>query len=544
MTARHILIAACVWLGAAFVAAPAFGHAALLGTDPADRAVVATAPPSVTLRFNEPVRLVFVRLLDASGRIVAEAPAGGEAASIEVPLPSALPAGNYLVTYRVLSADAHAIAGTWVFAVGAAPERWPDAQAQDLHAPAWRAVAAANRALHFLALALVAGATAFIALMKDQAGVLRPLLRPNVGVAVMVGVASAGLAILAQGGIVLDAPFSASKVGDVWRAGLATTQSRQSIAAAALLLATWQAGWTPRARAVWAPAAIAVAALATLAATGHVVTAASHWLTVPVLLAHAIPALLWVGSLVPLLLALEGRDGGRAVLRFARVAPFGLLLLVAAGAAIAFLQVGTWSGLTGTSYGQALALKSAIVGMLLVVAAINRWRFTPLLQTAPDVARASLRRMIAVEIALGVTALAITAVLAQTPPPRSLRAIDTATETHDHEAAAEPGYAVGAVAQGKTAIIAVVPARAGRNTLTVALRGGGWTDIMPLSVTASLSNTAAGIEPIVRELPRLGPGIYELAGPEFAVPGEWTVKIDVLISDFERVTYTAPIPVR
>jgi copper transport protein len=59
-----------------------------------------------------------------------------------------------------------------------------------------------------------------------------------------------------------------------------------------------------------------------------------------------------------------------------------------------------------------------------------------------------------------------------------------------------------------------------------------------------LSNAAAGIEAIVRDLPRTGPGIYELTGPELAVPGEWTVKIDLLISDFDRVTYTAPIPVR
>ena len=545
MTARQILLAAClclgVGLGAALSAAPAFAHAVLLATEPADRAVVESAPASVSLRFNEPVQLVFVRVLDASGRVIAEAPAGGDAAQIALPLPGALPAGNYLVTYRVLSADAHAISGTLVFAVGAAPEQWPEAQAQDRYAPTWGGIAAVNRALHFLALALVAGATAFVALMKGQAGVLRPLLRSPVGVAVLLGVVTAVAAVFTQGGIVLDAPFAAARLGDMWSAGMATTQSRQSIAAAALLLATWQAGWLPRARAVWAPTVIAVAALATLAATGHVVTAASHWLTVPVLLAHAIPALLWVGSFVPLLLALEGRDGSQAALRFARIAPFGLFILVAAGLALAFLQVRTWDGLTGTAYGQALLLKAVLVGALLLIAAINRWRLTPLLQSAPDAARAALRRTIAIELALGVAILAITAVLAQTPPPRSQLA--ATTEAHGHDAA-EPGYAVGAVAQGKTAILAVVPARAGRNTITVALRGGGWTDITPLSVTASLSNTAAGIEPIVRDLPRVGPGIYELTGPELAVPGEWTVKIDVLLNDFDRVTYSAPIPVQ
>jgi copper transport protein len=542
-TARRALLATCVWLGCALGAAPALAHAVLLGTDPADRDVLAAVPATIALRFNEPVRLVVLRLLDASGRVVAEAPAGGDDALVTLAVPRTLAAGNYVMTYRVISADAHAIAGALVFAVGTAPAQWPSAQATDIYAPGWRAAAAANRALHFLALALIAGATLFLGLAGLQAAVLRTHLRPVAGSAALLGIVTAAAAILIQGGIVLDAPLS--RAAELWRAGLTTSQGRQSIAAVALLLATWQAGWTPRARAVWAPSVIALAALSTLAATGHVVTALSPWLTVPVLLAHALPALLWVGSFAPLLFALEGRDAAIAVQRFARLAPPALLVLVAAGAVIAVLQVRTWDGLTDTVYGQVLLLKSGLVGALLLLAAVNRWRLTPLLLAGEANAPRALRRSVAAELQLGVAIFATTAVLAQTPPPRSLRIIDASApaEQHNHDAA-EPGYAVGAVAQGKTAIIAVAPARAGRNTLTIALRGGGWADLTPLAVTATLSNAAAGIEAIVRDLPRTGPGIYELTGPELAVPGEWTVKIDLLISDFDRVTYTAPIPVR
>jgi len=541
--ARLALLALCLLLAAALHPGPARAHATLLGADPADRSALETSPTQVALRFSEPVQVVFVRLLDAGGRVLAEARAGVDDALIVMPVPSPLAVGNYLVSYRAISADAHPVAGTLLFAVGAAPAQWPAAEGAELHTPAWRAVAAANRALHFLALALVAGATVFLALAKPLAPVLRLHLGPSIGAATLLGVGTAVAAIVAQGGIALDAPLG--NLSDAWREGLRTTQARQSIAAGALLLATWQAGWAPRARAAWPSALIAVAALATLAATGHVVTAKSQWLTVPVLLAHALPALLWVGSFVPLMLALEGRDGGAALLRFSRVAPLTLAVLLASGVGIAVVQVRTWGALIGTAYGQALLLKAGLVGGLLLLAAANRWRLTALAARGDDEPRAALRRTIAAELGLAAAVLAVTAVLAQTPPPRSLRSEAPATsEEHQHEGAAEPGYAVGAVAQGKTAIIAVVPARSGRNTLTFALRGAGWADITPRSVTAILNNAGLGIEPIVRELPRVGAGIYELVGPEFAVPGDWTVKIDVLINDFEHVTYTAPIPVQ
>ena len=48
----------------------------------------------------------------------------------------------------------------------------------------------------------------------------------------------------------------------------------------------------------------------------------------------------------------------------------------------------------------------------------------------------------------------------------------------------------------------------------------------------------------VRELGRAPSGFYEYTGPELAVAGEWTIKVDVLVKDFEKVTFNAPIPVQ
>ena len=527
--------------GAVLGTTPAFAHAVLLGTDPSDRTTLAESPAAITLRFNEPVQTVFVRLLDTNGRVIAEVPAGTADSLVHLRPAAALPAGQYLVSYRVVSDDAHPVAGTLAFAVGAAPQEWATA-AVSVNAPMWQRFAAADRALFFLALSLASGATLFLLLMRGDAATLRAALRPTFRVSATLGLATAALAIPIQGGIAVDAIPAAFLTSELWRAGMDTTQGRASVAAILLLVATWRVGWSVGARAVFAPALLAVLLLTTLALTGHVVTAASHWITVPILLVHALPAMLWIGSFAPLLASLNGTNGGAIVTRFARFAPLPLALLAAAGGAVAFLQVRTWDGLTTTAYGDALILKTVLVAVLLGLAAVNRWRLTPQM-LAGDVG--PLRRSIIAELGVGALILAVTASLAQTPPPRSLRdAAPAEAARHEHEGAAEEAYSVGIVSQGKTAILSVAPARSGRNTVTVALRGSGWTGIEPLQVSAVFSLPVAGIEPIVRPMPRIGAGVYELAGGEMAIAGEWTVKIDVLINDFEKVTFSAPIPVR
>ena len=62
------MVIAAIVAGAA-VAGPAFAHASLRSSDPADGAVLEAAPTEIVLRFTEPVDLVddAIRLLDGSG---------------------------------------------------------------------------------------------------------------------------------------------------------------------------------------------------------------------------------------------------------------------------------------------------------------------------------------------------------------------------------------------------------------------------------------------------------------------------------------------
>jgi copper resistance protein C len=111
------------WLSAAaftlmILAAPAFGHAKLRSTAPAADAQLQAAPKSLTLSFNEDVRLA-VLTLTIGGTVIPvaidrSAPA---APQVNVTLPALAP-GKYQVQWSALSADdGHVTKGTFSFAI-------------------------------------------------------------------------------------------------------------------------------------------------------------------------------------------------------------------------------------------------------------------------------------------------------------------------------------------------------------------------------------------------------------------------------------------
>lgn len=107
-------------LGAALLigatASPAFAHAALTGSNPADGETVAQAPESITLEFSETLDAPSTQLAvtDKSGAdVTTAAPEISDAtASVPVWLPEA---GEYTVAYRLVSVDGHPIDGSISF---------------------------------------------------------------------------------------------------------------------------------------------------------------------------------------------------------------------------------------------------------------------------------------------------------------------------------------------------------------------------------------------------------------------------------------------
>jgi copper transport protein len=78
----------------------------------------------------------------------------------------------------------------------------------------------------------------------------------------------------------------------------------------------------------------------------------------------------------------------------------------------------------------------------------------------------------------------------------------------------------------------------------VRILGSDDRPIEPLEVKIDVSNTDAGIEALHRELTHASDGYFEYAGPELAVGGHWTIRIDALISDFEKSIFETAILIK
>jgi methionine-rich copper-binding protein CopC len=113
------LLALLVLIG--LVPAPAaFGHASLVSTEPADGAIVAAAPETVTLVFNEPVSPLVLRLFAPSGHGAVLPDVKQDGPRLAIALPRAFGEGTYVLSWRVVSADGHPVSGAFGYSVGRA----------------------------------------------------------------------------------------------------------------------------------------------------------------------------------------------------------------------------------------------------------------------------------------------------------------------------------------------------------------------------------------------------------------------------------------
>lgn len=496
----------------ALAAAQASGHAGLSAAEPADGAVLERAPAAVVLRFSEPVTPIAIRLFDRAGtRVELQATAEGE--TVRAALPPALPAGPYLVSYRVTSLDSHPVGGTIAFSVGRA-ERLAASAAPGETAGA-ATLRALVRAVHDLALALAAGGALFALLVAPFPGQRRVL-----GCAAAVAGVAALAAVGLHGAAFLDAAFFHATA---WRVGFAT--SRGTAAVAACVAAAAIAIGRP-----WLLGAGALLAIASFALTGHAAAAEPRAVAATLIVVHVAGAVFWAGSLVGLLAILRRSTDAAAAAALARFSDVGVaavLALMAAGAGFAVLQLDSLGQLVSSGYGRWITAKSALLAALLALAAWNRLRLQPALERGTTDAARRLRRTVTAEIVLIGAAITAAALLAQTPPPR-----------------AAAGEAVVVLEDsGYSMRLTVTPARAGVNAFAVTFAKDG-APFDPAEVSLEIGSIAGGVEPIVRDAVRVAPGDYRTESAPLMFPGEWAIVLRARVSDFDRVAVRARVTIR
>jgi copper transport protein len=492
-------------------------HASLLSTDPVDGVVLAQAPKTVQLHFNEDVTPAVVRLIDAAGRERDDASVHTVGPTVVVVLPDNLPRGTQVVSYRVISQDGHPVAGSLLFSIGVATKAATEAtHAGDVEVLIWL-----SRLGVYLGLFVGVGGVFFAAWIGQGSGGLSVIFAALV-VGLMAAVGSLGL----QGIDLLNLPLSDIATPAPWRSALATSLGPAlliAIAAMAVALIAWSHASMTTGR-VLALAAMAGVGLS-LAASGHAATAPPQWLMRPSLFLHGIAVTYWVGAFGPLVaLARRPTEALLPVLyRFSAIAMPTVALLILTGLALAIIQLASFGALIETPYGLILSAKLMLVLALLGLAALNRFRFTPMLASNPQNTRPLVRSIVA-ECAIAVGILAVVAGWRFTPPPRSLPStIVTPLAIHIHT-------------EHAMFQVLVSPGTIGSDSFVLQLMNGDASPLPAKEATLTLSLPERGIEPVERAAKLGADGYWHVRDVPMPFAGRWHVRIDALVTDFEKIT--------
>ena len=439
---KRASVAIAVVLAALAAAPSAFGHATLQQSTPGNNSIVRQSPSEVTLQFSEAVETAFgsIRVYDCGGKRVDSGKIVRPSnSSVSVMLDRRLPAGTYTVTWRVISADAHPVAGAFTFHVKSASAGGECAQVFGQGTSgSIDALFKFMRALDFALILLVVGGAAALALvLRSAAFELRArLYRILAGLALGLVVAGS-LCIVLQGAVAggfgLQEAFRWDTVDSVlqtrfgkaflWQLGLAVVIAPTAFLASRSRSST--VGWL-----VLVPALLL---LPTIAAAGHARTSGAIALVADVV--HVAAASLWVGGLAFTVLALllAGADrwplAARAVPVFSILAVASVVTLIAAGTLRGYQEVRAFHGLWDTTYGVLLLVKIGVVLPILALGAYNNRFAVPRLkrQIASAVEQRRFLRVAGAELAIMAVIVGITAVLVTEPPAK---ASVKATEVH------------------------------------------------------------------------------------------------------------------
>mgnify|MGYP002653555973 CR=1 FL=1 len=114
--ATAILALAAMLATMVTLASPAAAHARLEASSPKDGSTLTATPPEVMLRFNEPVKDGLNQVSVKSGSTdVTDGDLELAGNTVYQPLKTDIDAGDYTITYKVVSADGHPISGSVKF---------------------------------------------------------------------------------------------------------------------------------------------------------------------------------------------------------------------------------------------------------------------------------------------------------------------------------------------------------------------------------------------------------------------------------------------
>ncbi|WP_328318436.1 copper resistance CopC/CopD family protein [Streptomyces sp. NBC_00388] len=409
--ARLLLVAVAI-LGALFAAAaPASAHAALLGSNPKAGSVVARAPADVALTFSEQVAMdnKSIRVLDPKGKRADTSRlrnlSRGGTVTYGVDLRPGIANGTYTVAWQAISADSHPVSGAFTFSVGAPSRTTVSATGDNVGGGLVGVLYGAARYAAYAGFIVLVGGGAFVLACWQRGANERPLQRLVVRGWLTLTAATLALLLLRApytGSGHLADVFDLSALKDVLRTkpGAALVSRLLLLGASALFVAVLFGAYARHTVSTEPEAAkerkdltfglalgggvVAAGIAATWALTEHASVGLQPGIAMPADIVHLLAVAVWLGGLAALLVALFRTPSieRAAVQRFSRIAFTAVCTLAATGLYQSWRQLGSWSALFGTGYGQLLMVKVGLVAVVVGIAFFSRRWTARLSETA------------------------------------------------------------------------------------------------------------------------------------------------------------------
>ena len=544
------------------LAALSAAHGFVVRAIPADRSTLERPPTRLQYWFSEDLERRFseIKLRDQSGAVIASGGVDASNASLlTLRVPPGLPDGAYIVELRpAFVSDGHVIAESRVFFVGEEVGGVSGQAADDMAISLevlWRFLLSTANVLFFGCTALYGAVLmpAWGAIQRGQrqlpARVMRRL-RLCLIISIALALSANLIALLQQSMVFFNAGAIqvleqglwqvvqiGSRFGDVWNFRMVLL-----IFAAVLLFAAEYLGeilpgltvgiWKGLA---WLGALFVGLSMITSHAAGSLVM---PWIAILVNWIHAMAVAFWVGGILTFVLVLpaalqpyQGEDRRRALravmVRFSRAVTLMVFIVLSTGLYSAQNFIVSGSDV-GTSYGRTLAVKAALVLLLLLVGARQHLALRPQLVerlpirlrlTAGISCAGRFLSWLRLEVLVAIVALLSVAWLSATPipEPESLR-----SDVESPRATTIVGdYTVSA---------AILPGGPGVNTYDVSVSDAAGP-VDDVNIYQRLIHPSRDLRGGWYASEAVDRGLYSATGDDIDQAGDWWSLIDIIDAD-------------
>jgi copper transport protein len=520
------LIAIC--LSIVMPAGSASAHAGLEESEPKPSSWLASSPTEIVLYFDEPVGVVFARIqiLDQDGNEVFETrPTRDEDdhSTVRANIDK-LGDGTWVVVWRVASSDSHPVQGSFAFSIGTSVSDVTSIlnnDAEQRHG--------LNNLFNFIRFVMFAGILALIGGLGLVAFAAQksPSIRTRMSLwgAWTIAIVASIQALFAYGphasGVKVYSVTDLSLLSDTMTTmfGQATLIRIVLLLGFSLLLVTI----AHRDKRIWRVFGIgaSVAIAATFSAVGHPSGQSPVVFSFTLDVIHLLAVSLWIGALF--LITMDRKfwlRSTQSMLWFSRTAGYSVAVIAVTGIAQTLLLTDGLRNVFVLEYGQKLAVKVALVVVLVAIGALSR---ATLRKSGP----AKLHQSVIVESLIALIVVGITALIVALPPREQASNAPVQFSLKQSDLSAE---------------ITVTPARVGSAEIHVAIDSlvGSFAQMTSVSARMSLPSESIPNGPI--ELVRTTPNHYT-AAVNFPFSGVWNLEILVKPDPTRTVLFTTDVKV-